>query len=79
MSEGMDRFMAAHQKRKRSSRYDTINEFRIQHDDLPDGAFFAIAEEQGITIDDWAWFAIEHERRHPNTVPRAVPDQGGRE
>lgn len=34
--------------------------FRDEYDDLPDGAFFAIAEEQGVTdfltkMADWEW------------------------
>lgn len=36
-------------------RYEEICSFVIAFDNLPDGAFFALAEEQyGITIDDWA-------------------------
>jgi hypothetical protein len=28
------------------------------HDDMPDGAFFALAEEMhGWDIDDWVWFS----------------------
>lgn len=29
----------------------------VINDDLPDGAFFAMAEEQGITSDDWVEYA----------------------
>ena len=43
--------------------FQTIKLFNDTHDDLPDGAFFALAEEQGITVDDWAWFADECEKR----------------
>ena len=33
--------------------------FSRDYDDLPDGAFFCLAEEYGITVDDWAIYA-EH-------------------
>ena len=42
---------------KEQSRFEEIAAFRDTYDDLPDGAFFALAEEQGITTDDWVWFA----------------------
>ena len=44
-------------------RYERINDFRLTYDDLPDGAFFALAEEQGIGVSDWVWFAKQYEKR----------------
>lgn len=32
--------------------------FSAMYDDLPDGAFFALAEEQeGWNTDDWVWYS----------------------
>lgn len=50
-------------KTKADKWFEEINNFRLEFDDLPDGAFYALAEEHGIEIDDWAWFADECERR----------------
>lgn len=59
-------------KQTRDERYERINEFRIENDDMPDGAFFALSAEQGISVDDWAWFADEHERRERHVKPEKV-------
>lgn len=45
----------------KSSWFNKIQTFCEIYDDLPDGAFFALAEEQGITIDDWSAYADECE------------------
>jgi len=37
--------------------------FSEMYDHLTDGAFFALAEEQGITLEDWKIYAEECERR----------------
>ena len=37
--------------------------FSERYDHLTDGAFFAIAAEQGITLEDWEIYAEECERR----------------
>lgn len=35
-----------------------MKSYSEMHDDMPDGAFFALAEElYGWTVDDWAWYA----------------------
>lgn len=34
-------------------RIEKREQFAADHDDMPDGAFFALAEEHGIGIDDW--------------------------
>lgn len=34
-------------------KYDEMLDFQETFDDLPDGAFFALAEEQGIEQEDW--------------------------
>ena len=44
-------------------RYEEIDAFRLKNDDLPDGAFFALAEEQGIGPSDWVDWVEEYERR----------------
>lgn len=44
-------------KDSKNNFFQKIARFRDEYDDLPDGAFFAIAEEQDIDVDDWAWFA----------------------
>ena len=43
--------------------FNTIKDFNDTFVDMPDGAFFALAEERGIEVDDWAWFSEECERR----------------
>ena len=45
----------------KSERYRRIDEYRLRMDDLPDGAFFAAAEEEGIDVDDWGWFSEVNE------------------
>ncbi len=52
-------------------RFERIAKFRDTYDDLPDGAFFALAEEQGISVDDWAWFAKQEEQRKAPASKRA--------
>lgn len=44
-------------------RFAEIKAFNDANSDMPDGAFFAMAEEEGIDMDDWAWFAEECEKR----------------
>jgi hypothetical protein len=34
-----------------------MKEFREDFDELPDGAFFALASERGWTVEDWVWFS----------------------
>lgn len=55
----------------KTRRYKDIAEFRDTFDDLPDGAFFAMAEERGIDVEDWGWFA-EVEQLNPTTRKRGV-------
>lgn len=43
--------------------FDKMKDFSNENDGLPDGAFFALAEEQGIQIEDWEWYADECQRR----------------
>lgn len=43
--------------------FNTIKKFNDIYVDLPDGAFFALGEKKKITVDDWAWFADECEKR----------------
>lgn len=40
-----------------------IKAFNDLYVDMPDGAFFALAEEQGIDVEDWSWFADECKKR----------------
>ncbi len=45
-------------------KYREMTEWADAHDDLPDGAFFAMAEEvMGWTVDDWVWYADEQAKR----------------
>jgi len=40
------------------ARWSKIDFYRRHYDELPDGAFFALAEDSfGIDVDDWAWFS----------------------
>lgn len=40
-----------------------MKEFNEDFDDMPDGAFFAMAEEMyGWDVYDWAWFAEKSEK-----------------
>jgi hypothetical protein len=39
--------------RPSSARHDAAKEFTKSFDDLPDGAFFALAGEQGIELEDF--------------------------
>lgn len=50
-------------KNKADKWFYEIKAFNDINVDMPDGAFFALAEEQGIDVDDWAWFADECKRR----------------
>lgn len=50
---------------KTDLRYETIDRFRLDNDDLPDGAFWAKASEEGIEVEDWEWFSKEYEKRNP--------------
>ena len=52
------------------ARYIEIDKYRIENDALPDGAFFCKAEEQGITAEDWAEWADEHQRRERQAKER---------
>jgi len=40
-------------------------DFQKQFDDLPDGAFFGVAQEKGIPIEDWAAFG-EWQAKNPD-------------
>lgn len=40
-----------------SPEYYRIAAIRDALDDMPDGAFFAAAEEMGVDVDDWGWFS----------------------
>ena len=43
-------------------KFDAMNEYRLEHDDLPDGAFFQLAEDMhGWTPKDWIWFSEQYE------------------
>ena len=35
-------------------KYEAMDRYRVEHDALSDGAFFALAEEMGYSVDDWA-------------------------
>jgi hypothetical protein len=37
-------------------RYEKLKGFNDTHEDMPDGAFFALAEEHGIDVYDWDEF-----------------------
>jgi len=39
------------------ARYEYIKLFSENNDNLPDGAFFALAEEYDIDLDDWIEFS----------------------
>lgn len=40
------------------AQYEAMEQFREDYDDLPDGAFFALAEElHDWSVDDWVWLA----------------------
>lgn len=43
--------------------YWRIRAVRDALDDLPDGAFFAAAEEMGVDVDDWVFFS-EYEEKY---------------
>jgi len=39
-------------------KFEDMNAYRLAKDGLPDGAFFALAEElHGWTAEDWVWFS----------------------
>jgi hypothetical protein len=45
-------------------KYEAMDAYRIAQDDLPDGAFFQMAEDvHGWTVDDWMWFSQQYEAR----------------
>jgi hypothetical protein len=44
--------------------YNAMLNFRDEHDDEPDGAFFQMAMDiHGWGAEDWAWWAEEYDRR----------------
>ena len=45
--------------------YDRMDSFRLANDDLPDGAFFAKAQEQGFDGDAWADWCDMDKKIHP--------------
>lgn len=45
-----------------SLKYQKCKKFAQRYFDLPDGAFFALAEEQGIDMDDWIEHAAQQEK-----------------
>ena len=39
-------------------KFEAMDAYRIEHDGLPDGTFFSLAEElHGWDADDWVWFS----------------------
>lgn len=47
-----------------SKKYNQMSAFQLIHNDMPDGAFFALAEDVwGWDNDDWINFSTETERR----------------
>ncbi len=34
-----------------------MDDFCSENINMPDGAFFAMAEEQGILLEDWEWYS----------------------
>lgn len=40
-----------------SKEYLDMKEFTLSHDETPDGAFFAMAQECGWEYEDWGWYA----------------------
>ena len=62
-------------------RFKEIDEFRLEHDHLPDGAFFQLGIERGISFDEWvAWCKKDIKRdldeRFPETEPHGPEKQG---
>lgn len=45
-------------------RFKEIDRLVAMYDDVPDGAFFGIMDEHGVSSDELAAYAFEHERRH---------------
>lgn len=46
----------------KNKKYKFIKQWNNSHDDMPDGAFFALAEEEGIGQDDWVEFSKEQKK-----------------
>jgi len=46
-----------------------IRQFSLDSDDMPDGAFFAMAEEQDIDVSDWDVYAQVCEVLTNNNIP----------
>ncbi|KKL61318.1 hypothetical protein LCGC14_2196480 [marine sediment metagenome] len=55
-----------------SDRYAEIRAFVYAHEGMPDGAFFGMAEEVGIDIDDWDWYTdvSKHDPKSENHEPK---------
>jgi hypothetical protein len=52
-------------------KYQEMKNFCIQFDDLPDGAFFGMAEElHSWNVDDWEWYSKEWKRRKDSYKPK---------
>ena len=66
--------------KRRRPRFEDMRDFSEEFDDMPDGAFFALAEERGITVDDWLRFNEECKRRRAKKQPiwtsEGAPPQG---
>jgi hypothetical protein len=45
--------------------FERMRDFSQENTDLPDGAFFAKAAEEGFEIEDWEWYAEELKKRIP--------------
>lgn len=39
-----------------------LDNFCSMNFDLPDGAFFAKAEEEGIALEDWEWYSEQQKK-----------------
>jgi len=47
--------------------FDKIERYNIDNEDMPDGAFFALAEaEYDIGLDEWAWYAEQKDKLNNN-------------
>lgn len=56
------------------NKLESMNTYRLEQDDLPDGAFFQLAEDMhGWTCDDWLWFSEEFEKRERDPKQERTP------
>lgn len=51
------------------NQYNKMKRYCDGNDDMPDGAFFAMAEEMhGWTVDDWVWYSEEYKKHEKVTA-----------